>query len=102
MEDDGCRVVGVEAGSDDVFEKMDVLVIVNAVVEGDVEGVVRARVEGVGGAGGARPTGSGEEFFGVVFVEGKSHDAVGRPEGLFDAIAMVDVDVDVEDAGVVE
>ena len=37
----------------------------------------------------------------VVFVEGDCEDAVCGPEGLFDAVAVVDVDVNVHDARVV-
>lgn len=33
------------------------------------------------------------------FVEGAGEDAVGGVEGLFDAVTVVAVDVDVEDAG---
>lgn len=40
--------------------------------------------------------GAGEEF--AVFMEGDGHYAVGAVEGFFDAIAVVDVDVDVEDS----
>ena len=35
-------------------------------------------------------------------MEGKGHDSIGRPEGLFDAIAVVDVNIDVEDTRVVQ
>jgi len=34
----------------------------------------------------------------AVLVEGDGHDAVGSVEGFFDAVAVVDIDVDVEDA----
>ena len=35
-------------------------------------------------------------------MEGEGHDAVRRPEGLFDTIAMMNVDVYVEDSGMVK
>lgn len=35
-------------------------------------------------------------------MEGKGHDSIGRPKGLLDAITMVDVNIDVEDARVVQ
>lgn len=41
----------------------------------------------------------GEEL--AVLVERAGHHPVGRVEGLLDAVAVVDVDVDVQDAGVV-
>ena len=67
-------------------------VVVHAVVEGEVDGVVLAvgvaHVEDVAGA---------REVL-AELVEADGHDAVGRVEGLLDAVAVVDVDVDVEDA----
>ena len=67
-------------------------VVVHAVGEGDVDGVVLsvgvANVEDVAGAW---------EVF-AELVEADGHDAVGGVEGLLDAVAVVDVDVDVEDA----
>lgn len=36
-----------------------------------------------------------KEFF-VVFMKGDCEDAVGGPEGLFDTVAVMDVDIDVE------
>ena len=60
--------------------------------------MVRAGVGVVLWAGLVEAAGAGEENRFVVLVEGKRHDAVGGPERLFDAVAMVDVDVDVEDA----
>ena len=67
-------------------------VVVHAVVEGEVDGVVLsvgvANVEDVAGT---------REVF-AELVEADGHDAVGGVEGLLDAVAVVDVDVDVEDA----
>ena len=40
--------------------------------------------------------GAGEEV--AEFVEGDGHDAVGRVEGFFHAVAVMDVDVDVQHA----
>ncbi len=102
LEDDGGGVVGGDAGGDDGVEEAGVAVVVDAVEQGDVEGVVGAWVGGVQGAGVVDAAGAGEEDVFFVFVEGEGHDAVGGPEGLLDAVAVVDVDVDVEDAGVVE
>lgn len=100
LEDDGARSVDFDAGADDVAEELDVGFVVDAVVEGDVDGVVGARVEGMGGPRAVEATGAGEEVVLVVFVEGDGEDAVGGPEGLFHAVAVVDVDVDVHDARV--
>jgi hypothetical protein len=44
-------------------------------------------------------TGPWEEF--SVLVETDSHDSIGRIEGFFDTITVVDVDVDVEHSGVI-
>ena len=64
--------------------------------------MVSAWVGRVGRTDGVEGAGAGEVVVLVVFVEGERHDAVGGPEGLFDTVAVVDVDVNVEDAGVVE
>ena len=101
--DDDCRgAVGVVAGLDDVSKKRGVGFVVDAVVEGYVEGMVCSGVEVAFGPGFVETAGSGEKFNSIVFVEGEGHDAVGAVEGLFDAVAVVDVDVDVEHTRVVE
>lgn len=102
LEHDGGGLVDADAGPDNVLEELDVLLVFDAVVQRDVEGVVGARVGRVAGAGAFERAGAGEEILLVVFVEGEGHDAIGGPEGLFDAVAVVDVDVDVEDARVVD
>ena len=102
LEDDGRGPVDGDAGTDDVLEEADVLVVFNTVVEGDVEAVMGAGVAGVGGPGGVEGPGAGEVGVLVVFVEGEGHNAVGGPEGLFDAVSVMDVDVNVEDAWVVK
>ena len=102
LEHDGRRVIGLHARPDAVLEELDVLVVFDAVVQGHVQGVVGARVVRVRGPVVVRPAGAGEERGGFVFVEGERHDAVGGPEGLLDAVAVVDVDVDVEHARVVQ
>ena len=100
LKDDGAGAVDFDAGADDVAEELDVGFVVDAVVEGDVDGVVGAWVEGMRGPRAVEATGAGEEVILVVFVEGDGEDAVGGPKGLFDAVAVVDVDVDVHDARV--
>ena len=47
LEDDRAGAVGLDAGADDVLEELDVGVVVDAVVEGHVEGVVGTRVKWV-------------------------------------------------------
>ena len=101
LQHDGRGTVMLDTGADDVAEEADIVVVFDAVVERDVEGVVGAGVERVEGPGGGQRAGAGEEAVFVVFVEREGHDAVGGPEGLLDAVAVVDVDVDVEDARVV-
>jgi len=66
--------------------------VVHAIVEGEVDGIILplgvANIEDVAGAG---------EIL-TELVEADGHDAVGGVEGLLDAVAVVDVNVDVEDA----
>ena len=102
LEHDHRRVVGAHTRADNVFEQLDVGCVVDAVVQGNVEGVVRAGVRVGEGPRGVEPAGAGEVGGLVVFVERESHDAIRRPKGLFDAVAVVHVDVDVQDARVVE
>lgn len=101
LQHDGRRSVMLDARADNVAEEADIVIVFDAVVERDVEGVVGAGVERVEGARRGQRARAGEEAVFVVFVEGEGHDAVGGPEGLLDAVAVVDVDVDVEDARVV-
>ena len=101
LEDDGGGVVVVDGGADDVLEEVLVRFVVDAVVQRHVDAVAVARVVRVGGALGFEGPGAGEEVLLVVFVEGDAEDAVGGPEGLFDSVAVVDIDVDVEDARMV-
>lgn len=63
-------------------------------MEGDVDGVVAA----CAGAAIVELPGAREKLA-VVFMEGDGHDAGGLVEGEFDAVAVVDVNVDVEYAG---
>lgn len=102
LDDDCGGVVVLDAGADYVSEEARIAFIVDAVVERDVEGVVRAGI-----AVGCRtcfvePAGAGKEDLLIVFVERQRHHTIGGPESLFDAVAMVDVDVYVEDSRVVE
>ena len=79
---------------DRLEDKLAVAVVVHAVLEREVDRVVaalaRAEVEVVAGAGKVL----------AVLVEGRRHHAVGRVEGLLHAVAVVDVNVDVEHARV--
>lgn len=102
LQDDGGGVVGLDARADDVLEELDVGEIVDAVVERDVEGVVGAGVGVDGWTGGVEPAGAGEVGCFVVFMKGEGHDPVGGPKGLLHAIAMMHVNVDVENTWVVE
>jgi hypothetical protein len=95
LEDDGARAVNLHDLPDDRLEDALLAHVVDAVVEGEVDGVVlpRARADV---AERARP---GEKV--AELVKRDAHDAVRREEGLLDAVAVVDVDVDLEHARVV-
>lgn len=101
LENYGRGSVMLDAGTDDVAEEADIVVVLDAVVERHVERMMRAGVERVERTGRGQRAGAREEAVFVVFVEGEGHDAVGGPEGLLHAVAVVDVDVDVQDARVV-
>ena len=95
LEDDGARAVPVHDVLQDGAEHAAVAVVVDAVLERVVDGVALAAPLALVALG-AR---AGEEV--AELVERGRHDAVGRVEGLLDAVAVVDVDVDVQDARVV-
>jgi len=97
LEDDRRRAVGLYHRLDDGFEEAEVVLVIDAVAERDVEGVVFSGTP----ADIVPVSGTGEEVVFVVFVEGQGHHAVGAEEGLFHPVAMVHVYVDIEDAGVV-
>lgn len=101
LQDDGGGLEDGDDAADDFAEEPNVVVVFHSGVEGDVDGVVGAWVSRVDWAGRVDGAGAGEEVLFVVAVEGGCHDTVGGPEGLFDAVAVMNVDVDVEDARVV-
>lgn len=77
------------------FEHALVALVVDAVLEGEVDSVALPAALALVSLCAC----SGEKV--AKLVERGGHDAVGGVKGLFDAVAVVDVDVDVEDAGVV-
>lgn len=87
--------LGLVVGHDGLNDRLkDGLVrgVVDAIAQGEVDGVVLA----VANANVAQLASAGEVF--AILVERDGHDAIGRVESLLDAVAVVDVDVDVEDA----
>jgi hypothetical protein len=91
LNDDTCGAVGDEDGLDDGFKEGDVRVVVDAVAEGDIETVVFSLL----GADFVVVSCAGEEVLWVVLVEGEGEDAVGGEEGFLDAVAVVQVNVNV-------
>lgn len=102
LEDDGGGVIGAYARADNVLEELGIGEVVDAVIEGHVEGVVRSRIRVWFWACGVERACAGEVDCFFVLMEGKGHDSIGRPEGLLDAITMVNVNIDVEDTRVVQ
>jgi hypothetical protein len=91
LNDDTCWPVRDEDGFDDGFKEGDVRGVVDAVSEGDIETVVFS----LSGADFVVVSCAGEEVLWVVFVEGEGEDAVCGEEGFLDAIAVVEIDVNV-------
>lgn len=92
MEHDGFGAVVVHDGFDDWFEDVFVGPVVNAIAEGEIDGVVFALAD----TDIAELTGTREIF--AVFVKRHGHDSVCGVESFFNAVTVVDVDVDVQDA----
>jgi hypothetical protein len=89
---DGFRAVVGHDGLDGRLENVLVGLIGDSVAQREVDGVVLARAY----TDIAELTGAGEVL--AVFVERDGHDTVGCVEGLFDTIAVVHVDIDVQNA----
>lgn len=70
--------------------------VVDAVSQGDVEAVVASAL----GPHLVHVTRSREEVV-PILVEGHGHDSVRQVKGLLDAVSVVNVDVDVQNSGVV-
>ena len=92
LEDNGLGLVILHHCLDDWLENCLVRRVVNAIPQREIDGVVLA----VADSDVAELAGTGEVL--AVLVEGDGHDTVGRVEGLLDTIAMMDINVNVEDA----
>ena len=77
LEDDGGGPVRGDARADDVLEEGDVHFVLDAIVQGDIEGVAGARGCRVRRPDRVEGTRAGEEVLAVVLVEGEGEDAVG-------------------------
>lgn len=92
LEDNRLRTVPLHDALDYGLEDALVGGIVDTVAEGEVDGIVLARAD----TDITKFTSAGEVL--AVLVERDSHDAVRGVEGFFDTVAMVNVDVNVENA----
>jgi hypothetical protein len=92
LQNNGLGLVVGHDGVDDGLEDVLVGLIGNAIAQGKVDGIMLALAD----ANVAELTGSREIL--AIFVERDGHDAVGRVEGLFDAVAVVHINVNVENA----
>ena len=86
----------IDSVVDDLFEQYDVHVVVDAVLERDVQREMLAHARTVV----FQLAGAGEEVARVL-VEGDGHYAVGVVKRELDTVAMVNVDVNVQDTRVV-
>lgn len=92
LEDDGIGRVVLHDARDDGLKDGLVCGVVNSISEGEVDSIVFALSD----TDIAKLAGSGEVL--AVLVEGDRHDSIGRVEGLFDAITVMHVNIDVQDA----
>ncbi len=100
LQGDGGRPVALVDGANDVLEEGLVLFVRDAVLQRHVDGVVGPRVVLVLGAVVLEPARAGKELVRLVLVERDRHDAVGGEEGLLDAVAVMDVNINVQHARV--
>lgn len=92
LEDDGLRLVVVHYGLNNRLENGLVGIIGNTIAKREIDGVVLSNAN----SDVAQLASSGEVL--SILVEGAGHNSVGCVEGLFNAITVVNVDVDVQDA----
>jgi hypothetical protein len=92
LQHDRIRFVVFHDGADDWLECALVCLVGDTVTEREVDGVVLS----VSDSNVAQLSGAGEVF--AIFMKGNGHDAVGGIECLFYAIAVVHINVNVEDA----
>lgn len=92
LQDYRSRLVVFHDPADGGLEDALVTIVVDAISEREVDRVVLSLAD----TNISQFASSGEVL--AVLVEGDGHDSVGRVKGLLDAITVVDVNVDIEDA----
>ena len=92
LENDCLRLVVLHDSVNDGLEDRVVCGVIDAIPKGKVDGIVLA----VSNTNIAELAGAREVF--AILMERHCHDTIGRVEGLFHAIAVVDIDVDVKNA----
>jgi hypothetical protein len=100
LEDDSLRVILFNHLRRDRLEEPFVLMVVNPIIDGDVQAVGLATICRILGTHLVNVARSWEEGpampVNTVFVERKSEHTVGRFESLLHAIAMMNIDIDVQ------
>ena len=96
MQHDAGGLEGCNGVVNDSFEYREIHFVVDAVLKRNIKAEMFAEAGAV-----VVELARSREEIASVFVEGDGHDAVGMIESEFDAVAMVDIDVDVQNAGVV-
>lgn len=92
LEDNSLRLEVFHDGADDGLEDGAVGIVVDSIAKGEVDGIILARSD----TNVAQLAGTGEVL--AVLVEGYGHDAIGCVESFFDTIAVVNIDINVENA----
>jgi hypothetical protein len=85
-----------------VLEKFDVLIILDTIVEGHVERMMCTRTIIPERSSIIESSGAREELSSIVLMERQCHNTICGPECLFYAVAMMNIDIDVEDTRVVK
>lgn len=102
LEDNSSRLISSHTWSYYIFKELDVLVVLYPIVKRHIEGMVRTWARVVDRSRIVQGTGAGEKDGFVILVERKCHDAVRGPKSLLNAIAVMNVNVNVEYAGMVK
>jgi hypothetical protein len=86
------------AHTDDGFEKVDVLVVIDPILQRNVDGMMSSWIRLIIWACTIKITSSREKVPTIKFVNRQSQNTICGPKCLFHAVSVVDVDINVQDS----
>ena len=95
-------MISREAHADNLPKQFSVLLIVDTVIQRYVEGMMSARIQRISRTKVVWSTSAWKEVDFIVLVKRECHYTIRRPERLFYSVAMVYIDIDVQDTRMME